>query len=113
IEVRDVRDNKLLFSRYGADVDGLHIRNLYLAGKYLYIENDSDSPVIDIATSQKVSSGWGVRPTDVINRDWLLTMKGHISNDYASCFGVGGSYACYEQGTLVHAPGGNYGGPWH
>lgn len=113
IEVRDLAQNKLLFERAGDDVEGLHIKNLYFAGKYLYIENDSDSPVIDITNSQKVSSGWVVRPTDRVGRDWMLVVKGHVTNDYTSCFGQdAGQYRCYEDGTLVYAPNGNYAGPW-
>ena len=114
IEVRDMSENNLLFSRYGADFDGLHIKHLYFAGKYLYIENDSDSPVIDITNSAKVASGWNVRPTDVINRDWIFVLKGHVAGDTSACFGVDGHYGCSEDGgTLVYAPGGNYSGPWY
>ena len=117
IEVRDVTQNKLIFERHGNEVRGLHIKHLYFAGKYLYIDNDSDKPVIDITTSQKVSSGWAVRPTDLINKDWMLIIKGHVTNDYGACFNTGeldsrNSYGCYEQGTLVHAPNGEYAGPW-
>lgn len=111
IHVWDMAQNKIVFSLEGDKVTGLNIKNVYFAGKYLYIENDSDSPVIDITTSQKVSSGWRSRPTDVVDRDWLLTVAGHVSNDYASCL-PGRVYRCYEHATLVHAPDGNYGGPW-
>ncbi|WP_142275610.1 hypothetical protein [Mycobacterium mantenii] len=116
IEVRDVTQNKLLFERHGDEVRGLHIKHLYFAGKYLYIDNDSDKPVIDITTSQKVSSGWNVRPVDLIDKNWMMIIKGHVTNDYSSCFGIDSddylSYGCYEDGTLVYAPNGEYSGPW-
>jgi len=111
IEIWDMDQNKKIFSREGADVAGLNIEELFFAGKYLYISNDSDSPVIDITTGQKVSSGWQVRPTDVIAQDWLLVLEGKDSNHHFSCF-QDGAYVCYEDGTLVHAPNGRYDGPW-
>jgi hypothetical protein len=111
IRVWDMNQNKVIFSLEGEQVIGLNIKNVYFAGNYLYIENDADSPVIDITTSQKVSSGWKVRPTDVIDRDWMLTVAGHVTNDYANCL-HGRVYGCYEQGTLVRSPNGHYGGPW-
>ena len=43
----------------------------------------------------------------------MLIMKGHVTNDKEACFGVGGPYGCYEDGTLDYAPSGNYSGPWH
>jgi hypothetical protein len=112
--VRDIAENKLLFSRTGADVDGLHIKSLEFAGNYIYIDIDSDSPVIDITNSQKVSSSWKVRPTDLVNRDWVPLMSGHVTDKSGSCFqGRDGGYTCGDAGNLVHAPNGNYPGPWY
>ncbi|MBS1696422.1 MAG: hypothetical protein JST91_29925 [Actinobacteria bacterium] len=112
IAVWDMDKNEKIFSREGADVAGLNIEDLFFAGKYLYIANDSDSPVINITTGDKVSSNWQVRPTEVINRDWMLVVKGHVTNEYFNCFHEEGVYGCYEDGTLVYAPNGQYDGPW-
>jgi hypothetical protein len=118
IEVWDAGQNKLMFSRYDNDVEGLHIKSVRLSGKYLYIENDADSPVIDITTSQKVSSGWNTRPTDFINRDWVLVLPG--KQGPSSCFQDSSptgysewrDFGCPRDVTLVRAPDGQYAGPW-
>ncbi len=111
IKVWDVNTGQVIFTREGADVSGLNIEDVYLAGNYLYIENDADSPVIDITTSDKVSSGWSVRPVDIVDDDWFMVVDGPVSNGYASCFD-GLRYICYEDGRLVHAPDGVLAGPW-
>lgn len=114
LEVRNVSDNTVIFHREGPDFDGLHLKNAYIAGKYLYLKNNSDSPVIDMSNSQKVSSGWRVRPTDVINKDWILVNNHDDAGDAGSCFKSDNSFTCDASDvSLRHAPNGNYGGPWY
>lgn len=114
MEVRDTETNTVTLRREGADYDGLHIESASVAGNYLYLQNDSDNPVIDITTTQKVSSGWTVRPTDVVNRDWLLILDGGPeAEDAGSCFD-GYELKCNAEAlTLQHAPGGKYSGAWY
>jgi hypothetical protein len=111
IRVWDLDTMQVTFERRGQDVLGLNIENVYLAGKYLYIANDADSPVIDLTTAEKVSSGWKTRPIEFIDDDWVMVIDGHVTNDYATCFDQT-TYYCYEDATLAHAPGGNFPGPW-
>jgi hypothetical protein len=115
LEVRDVVTNAVTFRREGPDFDGHHITNAYLASKYLYLANDSDNPVIDITTTQKVSSGWTVRPTDVINKDWILINEQDPGDGGdASCFEDDYTLACGSpKASLKYAPDGNYAGPWY
>ncbi len=119
IQVRDASDNKQLFLRQGADVAGLRIHEIFFAGKYLYITNESDNPVIDITNSQKVSSGWQVRPVQMVGRDWVGVVKKSDLSELARSSPCGnldtpgqGIDLCASGFSLVHAPNGNYSGPW-
>jgi hypothetical protein len=120
IEVRDIAENKVLFSRSASDLAGLGIGNILFAGKYLYMVNRSDSPVIDISNSQKVSSGWKVRPLQLIGRDWMGVVKDlDFDNQLTAggvCAGLGtptqGPDICARGFSLVYAPNGKYPGPW-
>lgn len=115
IEVWNRDENRMVFSRYGEEVSGLNAESIYLAGNYLYIRNDSDSPVIDLTTSQKVSSGWKVRPTQRISGEWTLVVEGEVANDAAQCFPYRED-VCYDDDepsrTLVRSVDGQYPGPW-
>ena len=116
IEVWDKDQGELIFKRYDNDVAGLKPENVYLAGRYLYIKNESDSPVIDLTTGQKVSSGWKVRPTEQIDRDWVLVASGDASSDVVECFRER-KFICRDDDeaslSLVRAPNGQYSGPWY
>lgn len=119
IQVRDLSDDKQIFVREGADLAGLHIHQIFLAGKYLYIANESDDPVIDITNSQKVSSGWQVRPVQMVGRDWVGVVKKSNLSELARSSPCGnldtpgqGTDLCASGFSLVHAPNGNYPGPW-
>ncbi|MCA2272420.1 hypothetical protein JF780_07735 [Mycobacterium intracellulare] len=114
LEVRDTTTNAVIFRREGPEFDGLHVKNAYIAGKYLYLANDSDSPVIDITNSQKVSSGWKVRPTDILNRDWILVNNPDTTGAGGSCFKADYTFTCNTaNASLRYAPNGNYAGPWY
>ncbi|QNI13277.1 hypothetical protein [Mycobacterium kubicae] len=112
IRVLDLTNNRVLFERTGDDVKNLHIKQVHFAGKYLYIDNDSDRPVIDITTWQKVSSGWKVMPIQRVSRDWILIDPKNPNRDQ-SCFSKEGQF-CYvgQDSQLVFAPSGDYVGPW-
>lgn len=124
ISVWDLKQNKSVFQRSGDEVSELNANAMYFSGKYLYIDNEKDKPVIDITTSKTVSSGWTVRPTDLILNDWVIVSDA-TSWDSGSCFGglrtLGHFYAqyfdldasCTDSGTtLVRAPNGQYPGSW-
>ena len=119
IEVWDRTTNSFPFSRSGQDAVGLHFSTVDIAGKYLYITNESDSPVIDWTTSQKVSSGWKIRPTDQINRDWTLVKRGKNTDqdgNIGTCFRKF-EFICSSDKdraslTLSRTPNGQYDGPW-
>lgn len=113
LEVRDAATNAVKLRREGADFDGLNIDKAYVAGDFLYLQNDSDNPVIDIETTRKVSSDWTVRPTDVVNRDWILVKETRAKSDGdASCFN-GDELRCGDDVSLRYAPDGRFAGPWY
>ncbi len=113
IQVWDLSQNKLIFDLQGDQVAGLNVQSVNFAGKYLYIANDSDSPVIDITNQQKVSSKWVQRPTDLVSPDWMVVVPGRSAP--ASCFQSdrpSGVLQCNEHSMLAYAPGGKYTGRW-
>lgn len=114
ITVWDLVTSQVVFSRTGKDVEGLKIKSVDLAGNYLYINNDSDSPVIDLTTSQKVSSGWKMRPVEIISNDWILVGKGQVTQACSPPRAVDELWLCGNEGRmqLVYAPNGQYPGPW-
>lgn len=123
--VVDLASGRVVLSKTEEEWTGLGVERWYAANNYLYIENDDDSPVIDITTGQRVSSGWARRPTNRIGDKWTLVMQSPVTNNYAHCFSgrshtgspTGGmtalrdGFGCYGQGTLVHSPQG-FPGPW-
>ena len=61
-----------------------------------------------------MSSGWAVRPTDVVNRDWLLVLDATPETDSAgSCFDDDELKCNPDRLTVRHAPNGNYAGAWY
>ena len=85
-------------------------------GKYLYVVNQNDSPVLDITNRQRVSSGWKVRPSEWISPSWLLidhretfAQKCYEGFDSYGCTGIGGTP---EELTLTRIEDGNYTGPF-
>lgn len=125
LEVVDLDTGEVVLSRSTDEWDRLGVKNVYTAGQYLYVQNDDDSPVIDLTTGEQVSAGWEQRPTNVISQDWTLVMPHPITNNYAQCYmertqrpmllngiySLDDVFGCYEEGTLMHSPGG-YDGPW-
>ncbi|MFI9636025.1 hypothetical protein ACIHAX_25380 [Nocardia sp. NPDC051929] len=112
LNVYDMNKKTFVVQKSGNDAAGLGFQHVYLAGKYLYIQNADDSPVIDLTTLNKVASGWHQRPMDVIG-DWILVISGKVSNNYATCFDTRGEFICYETGVLYHSPNGSYPGEWY
>lgn len=114
LEIRDAPTNAVILRREGADFDTLHINSAWIAGKYLYLHNQADDPVIDYTRLEKVASGWSVRPTDVVNRDWLLVQRTNPeSRSAGSCFDRSKLICDPKALTLRRAPNGEYAGPWY
>ena len=85
-------------------------------GKYLYVINKNDSPVLDINTKQRVSTGWKVRPSEWLNDSWLIVDKRNTGTGtcYQSfvpfdCKGFGNSL---EDFTLSKINSDRYTGPY-
>ncbi|OBJ48105.1 hypothetical protein A9W95_05325 [Mycobacterium sp. 1423905.2] len=112
IKILNLTTNSVVFHRDGDDVKNLHLKNVHFAGTYLYIDNDSDKPVIDITNSQKVSSGWKLMPIQRVARDWIL-VDSHNPNRNQSCFSKNTiNCPAGDNSELVYAPNGKYAGPW-
>lgn len=125
LSVTDLDTGKTLISRTKEEWDGLGVKHWYAAGPYLYLENEDDSPVIDVTTGKTVSRGWSRRPTNILGDEWTLVLPSPVTNDYVQCYmnryttpsvmwgfySLDDAYGCYETGKLVHTPDG-YQGPW-
>ncbi|MEI4743919.1 MULTISPECIES: hypothetical protein [Rhodococcus] len=113
INIFDIKKNDYVLRKIGSEVSGLNFSEIYVAGNYLYIKNDTESSVTDLRTLTKVSQGWSARPMDLIGTDWILSIKGPVTNQYVNCFDGDGFYMCKERAVLVHSPNGAYPGPWY
>lgn len=99
------------------DMKTLEARDLAMFDDYLYVENNNDSPVLDMKTRQRVSAGWKTRPIQWINPQWLLVS--HTPNSARHCYEVGlnsnttddRQYMCGESATLEFHADGRYTGP--
>lgn len=84
-------------------------------GNYLYVRNNNDSPVLDMTTKQRVSSGWKVRPVGWLNPSWLIV--DHRNTGVGQCYQSFGPYDCAStfvsdgDFALTKVDGGNYPGP--
>jgi hypothetical protein len=96
---RGCRGNSYLYSHFG---------------DYIYVANNTVSPVLDIHTKGEVSSGWHVRPTDYIGQSWILV--DHRNTYSQKCYEGFSSLNCNgdppEQISLLRTPNGAYAGPW-
>lgn len=113
INIFDIKKNDYVLRKIGSEVSGLNFSEIYIAGHYLYIKNDTESSVTDLRTLTKVSQGWSTRPMDIIGTDWILAIKGPVTNQYVNCFDEDGFYMCKERAVLVNSPNGAYSGPWY
>jgi hypothetical protein len=99
--VYDLKERREVLRVNGEQLDGLNIEDAHIGGDYLYLVNDSDNPVIDIRTSEKVSTGWSLRPTAKLVDDWVMLLPespgGLPSND---------------NGLIQRGSSGPYAGPW-
>lgn len=105
LQVFDLAQNEVLFNK--DDISGLNIQQALFAGKYLYLSNGSDNPVIDITNSERVSAGWAVRPIQTVGRDWIAV----VESAQGSCSVL--TTCASQEVKLVFAPGGDYQGPWY
>lgn len=126
LKVLDIANNSVVLQRSREEWDGLRVKHTYLADKYLYLQNTSDSPVIDVTSGKVVSKGWSRRPSETVVKDWTLVLPAEVTNDYARCFDHNphnagypyqisdDGYGCGDtQATLVYSPGNTYPGPWY
>lgn len=106
---------KTVLSLDAARLSGLNIKSAQIAGDYLYLANDSDNPVIDVRTSQRVSQGWTVFPVARLADGWTYVHGGMTGSD---CFGVGTGFgtSCTVNTSadrIVRSASGDYQGPWY
>lgn len=116
IKVFDTSKMSEVFSLDGSQLTGLHIDSVNMAGNYLYLANETDSPVIDIQTKQPVSKGWAILPLFVMKDGWaVIRPHGPDAPEYTgTCFNYIW-YACskmYENSYLLRKSTVAYDGPW-
>ncbi|WP_133092125.1 hypothetical protein [Gordonia polyisoprenivorans] len=123
LQVIDVASGKEILTRSEDQWERLGVKNWYVAGKYLYLKNAGDSPVVDVTTGKTVSKGWSKRPAERVIENWELVLPGEVTNGYARCLDrnphLAVSYAvdndayyCHDSGSLVYSPNG-YSGAWY
>jgi hypothetical protein len=83
-------------------------------GNYVYVRNDTDSPVLDITTKQEAHAGWRVRPSDLIGKSWILV--DHRDTASEVCYEGFDTLRCGqndpEKITLQRIDNGVYPGAW-
>ncbi|MFG3618804.1 hypothetical protein [Nocardia sp. NPDC047654] len=113
LKVYDLRRRMFILEKTDADAIGLGFTKVFIAGNYLYLLNADDSPVIDLTTGAKVSSGWTHRPVDTIAGAWTLVATGDSAKSFATCFTGDNKYFCGNNATVQHSPDGVYTGRWY
>jgi hypothetical protein len=103
LKLIDVATGAVVFELNPAEMAAVDSYRFAAAGNYLYIANQSDSPVIDIRDRKQVSSGWKVRPVGPVGQNWMLVDHRQNSTDYD----VSGDL------VLQHLDNGVYPGPWY
>jgi hypothetical protein len=116
LKIVDVASGTVLFGLTPEEKSAVDSYQFANSGEYLYVANQSDSPVIDIRNRQQVSAGWKVRPQTFLGKSWVLV--DHRRNATQDCyegtsvFGCGGSGDDAEDVVLEHVREGVYPGPW-
>lgn len=124
LSVIDLETGETVLERTEEQTRGLGITGLRLSGDYLYVQNEEDSPVIDLTTGEQVSSGWRLRPTEPVSSDWMVVAPFEEGSWLMECFheralpnrtggmySLGDNFKCQQGATLVYSPEG-YDGPW-
>ncbi|WP_301123526.1 hypothetical protein [Mycolicibacterium fortuitum] len=118
LKVWNRKDKKEVFSLAGPQLAGLKISGVGMGAGFLFLENDSDSPVIDLQTGQPVSSGWKLHPVAKLPDGWVV-IKPSKQGDregqfcisaYARGCPIGFSYPAGAY--LARGADGDYTGPW-
>lgn len=76
LKIYDLAAKKELFSLSGEELRGLTVGQAFVAGKYLYLDNESDDPVVDYTTRETASSGWSLRPAAKLADGWAVIDPG-------------------------------------
>jgi hypothetical protein len=109
LSILDLKQGKSVFSLNADQLKGLNIKNAYVAGHYLYLTKDSDSPVIDILTGNVASKSWSFLPTAQLADGWALVLNARYdANTSTSANSIGGT-----GGYLARGQNGQpFDGPW-
>lgn len=108
-----------IFSLTGPQLAGLKINGLSLGPTDLLIENESDSPVIDLKTGKPVAAGWSLKPVARLDDGWVVIKPGKPGDSegwlcissYTQGCPTGASYPAGAY--LARGVNGDYAGPWH
>ena len=115
LKLIDITNGVVVFELSPEEVAAVDSYQYGNSGDYLYIANRSDSPVIDIRTRQKVSSGWKVRPMDFLGPSWVLV--DHRPNSTMDCYEGFTGFSCgsvdLQQVGLQRVDNRVYPGPWY
>lgn len=115
LRVFNIKSGETLFTLEDNNLVGVTGTNYNVSNyrNYLYIKNDSDSPVIDTSTRQKLSSGWRTRPVQNVGEDWVLIKRGQM--DTEQCFYAGEPTHCSKKYgyELLRVGADGYEGPFH
>ncbi|WP_207841700.1 hypothetical protein [Williamsia soli] len=113
LKLYDIGSGLTLFGVEGADFAGIADYRFANYRNYLYIANDSDSPVIDVTTRKKLSDGWRIRPVQDVGDEWVLVQKGRM--DTEQCFFASVPTSCTDQDgyTLQRVGSNGYQGPFY
>jgi hypothetical protein len=108
ITVISLAEGKPLFTLGQDKLAGLNIEGSHIAGKYLYLQNESDSPVVDITTGQVAHNGWSLLPLIQLADGWVIVLPAEAGQQNPIPDGWEANHA-----HLARAEdGAPYAGPW-
>ncbi|OBF94525.1 hypothetical protein A5791_00080 [Mycobacterium sp. 852002-51163_SCH5372311] len=113
LKILDIANGTVLFEMSPDEMRAVNSYQFGTSGDYLYIGNQSDSPVIDIRDRKQVSSGWKVRPLDFFGKSWVLV--DHRAKTAANCYEGPNVFTCGGTKDVViqRIDNGVYPGPWY
>lgn len=105
LTVLDLEKGEAVFTLNDEQLDGLGIDEAFVAGNYVYLEKESDSPVIDFRTGDVAAPSWSLLPTALLDDGWALVATEAADQRYPMPWG--------NDGYLARAADGKaYDGPW-
>ncbi|MEE6163808.1 MULTISPECIES: hypothetical protein [unclassified Mycolicibacterium] len=108
ITVINLAEGKPVFTLGQDKLAGLNIEGSHIAGKYLYLQNNSDSPVVDFTTGQVAHNGWSQVPLIQLADGWAIVLPAEPGQQNPIPDGWEASHA-----HLARAEdGAAYAGPW-